>query len=386
MSKSKNVDARIRVLHVSAAPVNRAASFSLLKECSDVDPDRFDVAVATGDPGLAAECSGRNIEVFEVPGLGSRNAMSDAKAVGNVIKGFDPHIVHSHMGDAGGSARMAAKNHRVQGVVHNLHDFAVREQGPLSKKEITSEKMLARMTSVFLTHTQRDKLAYISLGIGKADQFEIIRPGIPLEEFRQRSTKEARLQAREMFGMNDSTPLVGTVGRLEGQDDLQFIIKALAILEEGAHMPDTHVAIVGDGNLGPAVFSIAKEHNLQDRVLVIPGDVNLAEIMPGFDVFVPLSQGGNGVRTVAVKAMAAGVPVVTPPVDGILDYVTRDRSALVVDERNPLALAYALRDAVQASGTRSRLKGEGSLLAAEFDEANAANRLMELYQAVLQRR
>jgi colanic acid/amylovoran biosynthesis glycosyltransferase len=67
----------------------------------------------------------------------------------------------------------------------------------------------------------------------------------------------------------------------------------------------------------------------------------------------------DGLPTSVLEAMAAGVPVVTTPLNGLAEAVEHELTGLVVPERDPIALAGALRRLLADSVLAARLAEAG---------------------------
>jgi glycosyltransferase involved in cell wall biosynthesis len=136
--------------------------------------------------------------------------------------------------------------------------------------------------------------------------------------------------------------LVLGVGRLHPLKGFDVAIDAFAELAQ--RHPDWSLAIVGDGEEGPALAERAKAHGLADRVL-LPGRVgNVAAWYRRADLFVSASR-LEGFPNVLVEALAHEVPVIAVDCDtGPRDIVRDGVDGMLV----PMHDAAALRDALDA--------------------------------------
>ena len=73
--------------------------------------------------------------------------------------------------------------------------------------------------------------------------------------------------------------------------------------------------------------------------------------LQALDLFALPSYGEEGVPQSIMQAMACAVPVVSTPIGGITEAVDADVTGLIVEPRNPSALAHAL----------ARLRDDGEL-------------------------
>jgi len=87
----------------------------------------------------------------------------------------------------------------------------------------------------------------------------------------------------------------------------------------------------------------------------------------------------DGLPTSVLEAMAAGVPVVTTAVNGLAEVVDDGRTGLLVAQRDPEALAAALKRVLQDDELAGRLAGEAR---ATVVERFALHRTVPLLQAL----
>ncbi len=105
--------------------------------------------------------------------------------------------------------------------------------------------------------------------------------------------------------------------------------------------PCTTFVLVGKGALRAELQSLAAELGISDHV-VFPGFVpDLTAALACFDVFA-LSSLYEGLPTVAIEAMALGVPVVATWVGGTPEIVNHDHDGILVPPCDPPALARGI--------------------------------------------
>lgn len=172
---------------------------------------------------------------------------------------------------------------------------------------------------------------------------------------------------RERLGIPAAAPLVLSVGRMATKKGFHILMQALPeILNTGAH-----VVLAGGGDLLPDFQREAEKH----PGLHLPGPVlrdTLPDLYRAADLFVlPAvhdSKGNvDGLPNVILEAMASGLPVVASGISGIPLAVEDGRTGLLVPEKDPAALAAALRkllsdrELARAMGERGRRKAEAEL-------------------------
>ena len=153
-------------------------------------------------------------------------------------------------------------------------------------------------------------------------------------------------------------PRIISVGRLVEKKGLEDLIEACAIL--AGRKADFTCQIIGTGELEDDLRRQIESSRLQSRVeLAGPRPQSeVIELVQSAAVFAaPCVVGADGNRdglpTVLIEAMALGVPVVSTAVTGIPELVEHGQTGLLTAERDPVALAATLRQAL-ASPERTR--------------------------------
>lgn len=167
-----------------------------------------------------------------------------------------------------------------------------------------------------------------------------ILPGIPLERYGQVTRQEAR---REL-GVNDSSIVLGWVGRLQPWKGAHLLIEAMPRIL-GAH-PEAVAVFVGSDVGG---FSEGYPAELKAQAGTLPeGSVrflgqrdDVPALLPGFDRFVQTSL-GEPFGLVTVEAMASGVPVIASAAGGTLEILKDGSTGRLFVSGDAEALADAV--------------------------------------------
>ncbi len=157
--------------------------------------------------------------------------------------------------------------------------------------------------------------------------------------------------------------LILNVGRLVERKGQVYLIEALALL---AQRPEAHLVIVGEGHERPALEEAIRRHNLGDRVTLAGrvSDEVLCDLYARCQVFVlPAIVDSAGdtemLGMVSLEAMRYGKPVVATRVGGIADIVVDGSTGLLVEQRDPAALAGAIAGLLDDPAAAERLGRNG---------------------------
>lgn len=180
----------------------------------------------------------------------------------------------------------------------------------------------------------------------------VIPNGIRLERFAPDAA--ARAGVRAELGIPEDAVVVGTVGRVDEFKNQTLLVAAMAPLLSDR----VHLVLVGDGPTRAALEAQVAALPDPRPVHVLGRRMDVARILPSFDIFC-LSSKSEGLPLVVPEAMAAGLPVVSTAVGGIPGVVDDGQTGYLtsVDERE---LRTQLRrliddpDAVKAMGAKAR--------------------------------
>jgi colanic acid/amylovoran biosynthesis glycosyltransferase len=202
------------------------------------------------------------------------------------------------------------------------------------------------------------RLRRTDLPISYAPSIRRLYNGIDLDQFSPRVTP---------YDGREGPPLILSVGRLVEKKGFEDLVRACALLrDQGLRFG---CEIIGKGDRRAAIQELADSLGLSGMVRLI-GPRPLEEMTSSYQraavVALPclVAADGNrdGIPTVLVEAMAAGIPVVSTHLTGIPELVDDGSTGLLVPERDPHALAAALRRLLgdarlrEEMGRRARLK------------------------------
>jgi glycosyltransferase involved in cell wall biosynthesis len=312
-----------------------------------LDPARYETRLVTGattaEEGdyLALHRRTPPPGLVEVPALGRAiSPLRDFQAyrrLVRIIRDYRPDIVHTHTAKAGLLGRLAAWRCQVPVIVHTFHGHVFH--GYFSRfKEATFvqlERWLARVTSRLVTVSDQVRDEILARGIGRADQFDVVRLGFDLTAFLTCHKRTGEI--RNELQLTPATPLVGIVARLVPIKAHEvFLDMAEAVARE---RPDVVFLIVGDGERRHALESSVRYRELTSRVRFLGWRADLDRVYADLDVVV-LTSRNEGSPVALIEAMACAKPVVATRVGGVPELV--GASGLLVDVDDTSALARAV--------------------------------------------
>jgi len=191
---------------------------------------------------------------------------------------------------------------------------------------------------------------------------------------------EERAQWRRSLGIADQATVIGCVARLTRVKRHDVLIDSFRLVSETA--PDAVLLLVGDGELRPQLQAQVQGAGMEDKVIFTGTLPNTPLPQQLFDIAVLTSE-NEGFPNALVEAAACAVPIVAPPVGGVVDVLINGQTGLTVPVGDAESTARVLLSLLQDQHLRARLGVNGrELVAARFSESAAIDRLLRIYEKV----
>jgi len=146
-----------------------------------------------------------------------------------------------------------------------------------------------------------------------------------------------------------------TTSTLIPRNGIDTLIRAFGPV--AAEFPEAELEIAGEGPMKDELMSIVNRLDLKDRVKFLGtlAHKEIPELLRSADLFVrPSRFEGFGVSF--IEAMACGVPVITCPSGGIVDFVVDGETGILVQPDKPDELANAIISVFRDRGELFNLK------------------------------
>jgi phosphatidyl-myo-inositol alpha-mannosyltransferase len=173
-------------------------------------------------------------------------------------------------------------------------------------------------------------------------------------------------------------PTILFVGRYdESRKGLRYLIEALALVQK--RLPNCRLIVVGPGE--PHRYERMVQYHGVCNVQ-FAGEVSKDELPAYYatcDVFCAPSTGRESFGIVLLEGMAAGKPVVATNIEGYRDVVRHHQEGILVEPKNPQALAHALCGVLTDPQLATRLGRAGRQRVREYSWPTVARRVVECY-------
>jgi glycosyltransferase involved in cell wall biosynthesis len=243
---------------------------------------------------------------------------------------------------------------------------------------ILMERFAARFSQAMIVVSPRDIEKGLAQGIGRHEDYHLIRSGVELERFGHPQTPTAIV--RQQLGIPADALVVGSVTRLSPQKAPLDLAAAFSYIHRGR--PDVWFIIVGDGPLRADVEANLAAAGIANRVVLTGLRRDVPELMAAFDIFV-LSSLWEGLPRVLPQAMATGLPIVATQADGSAEAVVDGENGFLVEPGRPKALAEKALILLADGELRRRMGGNGRSRAPQFGAKKMVQDIDLLYQSLL---
>jgi glycosyltransferase involved in cell wall biosynthesis len=319
--------------------------------------------LARGEDSMAFIAHDLAIPVRNLPQLHREiSPFSDPIAIRRIvqeIRRVRPQILHTHTAKAGAVGRAAALlagDARPPIIVHTFHGHVLRGYFDPVRTEFfrRTERALARHTTRLIAVSPEVRDDLVGLGVAPEAKFSVIRLGIDLPA--RVGSADERAALRHLFGVPETTYVVGWIGRMTAIKRIDDTLRAFARLRDSG--VEARLCLVGDGPDRVAVEGRLTELGIARETLLPGYQRDIGGYLAFFDTLL-LTSANEGTPVVAIEALAAGRPVVATAVGGVPDVVSHGRDGLLAEVGDIEALAAALGRLAADPGLRRQMGEAG---------------------------
>lgn len=315
-------------------------------------PD-YEVHLGIGSDGpLREEALAVGAQVHFLPRLvRSINPLSDAASVREcmeLLRRVQPDLLHLHSSKAGMVGRLASRRTKTP-TVFTAHGWGFSPGVPRKRQILTLqvERALAPLAQKIICVSEFDRGLALRARVGSAHQLRTVRGGIRLD------APELPSATPDVPTPVQSPPRFIMVARFSEQKDQNSLLRALAHLDEEAHLD-----LIGTGPHLHRSRELCRALGLENRVSFLGDRHDVARLLQGAAGFV-LATHYEGLPISILEAMRAGLPVIATDVGGISEEVEHGRTGLLVPRGDVKSLSDALRALIRDPQWRQTLGAAG---------------------------
>ena len=287
-------------------------------------------------------------------------------------------LIHCHTPTVSIMTRLAARDARKNGsvVMYTCHGFHFHNAS--SKKNwmiyYPVEKFCSRFCDYIITINKED--------YNRAKTFHALNvryiPGVGVDINKIKNTSVEKDIYKESIGVPSKAVMILSVGEMIERKNHEVIIRALGKIKN----PNIYYVICGKGPLKDHLKKIACEVGVEDKVIFLGFRQDIPELCNTADISAFPSK-IEGLGLAGIEAMAAGVPLVSSNVHGILDYVIDGETGYACDPDDVEGFAKAIDRLASDSKLRESMKTKCIEAVKPFELNNALRVMWDIYDEIL---
>lgn len=376
---------RLRVVTLIDRLVQGGAERLAVEITTRLDPARFERTLCVtraSDAGHApyAEAIARSRREIDDAGVRllalDRSGPLDAPAWRPLLRrlrGTD--VVHGHMVGSNVWAVVLGRAMRVPVVVAHEHTWSFDGD---RRRRMIDRHLIARGSDAFIACSREDRRRMMEIEGIPERCIRYVPNGID-----GRAPTPGR-DLRAELGIAPDALVAGAVGTLREQKRFDVLVRASATLAE--RVPGVRVLIAGEGGERPKLERLVAELGLGEVVTLLGARTDVPDVLAAVDVAVSSSD-YEGSPLALMECMEAARPVVATRVGGVPDLIEPGVHGLLVERRDPDALAAAVAELLEDPDARARMGAAAQARRREeFDLALMVRRLEDLYEELYARR
>jgi len=297
--------------------------------------------------------------------------------VRQIIKREKVDIIHAHGTRAFTNILLASTRMKIP-IIYTVHGWSFHDdQFPLMKKlRIMMESFLVKRVNRTITVSESNQLTG-TLSI-KNFQSVVINNGINLNRFDPASTTS---DIRQEHGISEDATLIGYISRVTKQKDPFTMLEAFAkVLNENTNCK---LLMVGEGELKAEAIQKAYSLGINEHVIFEGFRSDVPEILKAIDIYC-LPSLWEGLPIGLLEAMAMEKAIIATRVDGSKELINHEHNGLLVEPKQPEALAKAIlrlhRDQQFKASLQEKTRKD---IVAKYNASAMTRKIECIYQNVL---
>lgn len=346
----------MRIAHLTTVDISlRYLILPQMEKVVDLGGDSIGISA---DGPFVSEVEARGIRHIALPdstrSIDIRKDLKTALALWRILKKEKPDVLHTHTPKPGIYGRIVGRLAGVPVVVNTIHGLYATPDDRFIKRLLvyTLEAVASRFSDRELVQSREDYEFVKRRRITRPNRTVLLGNGVDLDRFSpDRIPQHRRNELRRSIGAGPDDVVFGSVGRLVREKGFPELFEAARKMG-----PGTLLVVVGpqepDKQDG---LTDAEIRAAQAAGVRLPGmQTNVDEWYAAMDVFV-LASHREGFPRAAMEAAAMGLPIIATDIRGCREVVDDGVNGLMVEVRNPVALAEAINKLARSAETRQRM-------------------------------
>lgn len=201
----------------------------------------------------------------------------------------------------------------------------------------------------------------------------VVHDGIDTGKYRQQTAGALR----GLFHLSQETLVIGHVAAMTAEKGWEVFLEAGSTL--AGMFPNIHLIAIGDGPLRLQLEQQAAELGLTDRITFTGFLEDVPQYLPDLNLLL-FPSATEGLGSVILDALAAGVPVVASRTGGIPDIITDGSNGLLADPGQVEQFVQQTQRLLSDEDLQQRLIAVGRQTADRFSYQRMADSTLRIYQ------
>ncbi len=319
------------------------------------------------------------------------NVISDRKAlkkIKEIIKDFNPDIVHTHAAKAGALGRKAAYDCKVPIIIHTFHGHVFHSYFSKYKTELYRliEKRLAKRSSgiIAISDLQKNELTE-TYRIAKKEKVEVIQLGFDLNPF-QENLVEKRKITRDEYNLSDDQIAIAIIGRLAPIKNHDLFLESIKLVQQQTKQKLVFF-IVGDGD---------QKKSIEEKVAILKTEITIDIRMTswikdiktfnaGMDL-ICLTSDNEGTPVSLIEAQACNIPIVSTDVGGVRDIIDENETGYISPKKDAISFSNKLLLLTEDKQNRERMSQNGwDFVKSKFHYTRLVSDMEKYYYSLLEK-
>lgn len=336
-----------------------------------------------------ADVSADEHSVIRIPAIQNFNAsdFSVALPVPSLLHGilddFEPDIIHSQHPFLLGSTALRIARQRGLPLIFTHHTLYERYTHYVPGDSPLLQRFVIELATLYANLCSQvfapsESIRDLLLERGVTAPVLVVPTGVNLERF----SRGDRAGLRRQLGIDDHAFVIGHLGRLAPEKNLEFLAKAVS--DYTVSHPEARFLVVGKGPSEQSIRDLFMQADISDR-LIMPGVLEgerLVDALAAMNVFAFASTSETQ-GMVLTEAMAAGLPVVALDACGVREVVRDGHNGRLLQTQDVAGFSAALAwmGSKPARGMQ-RLRKAARETAEVFSMARCAEKALACYEAL----
>jgi glycosyltransferase involved in cell wall biosynthesis len=358
------------ILHINTAKTWRGGEQQLFYLAMGLKKTDFpQIIVGLPHSVLEAKCKEESLPFVPVSIFGEWDIFA-GKKIATIAKKNGIQLIHTHTAKAHSIGLLAKFFYpSLKLIVSRRVDFSIR------KNHFSKRKYFSAKNDMFLCVSNQVKKILLEDGVNP-EKLLTVHSGIDLKKF---SSMPDPSLIRSEFSISDNQIIIGNVAALVDHKDQETLLKSIPHIQ--TNIPFVFM-IVGSGELESKLKLLAKELQVEDKVIFTGYRTDVLSFLSAFDIFT-LTSKEEGLGTSVLDAMASNLPLVVTDGGGIGEMVEHEKGGFVSRVGDSMSLAKAYSILIERQDLREKFAKFNLKQVKQFSVNETIKKTIQVYKTFI---